>query len=687
MKRDSVILIFFIIVLSMTFVSSQENQTIECYSHKDCSSVSQYWCDGSTACQKLAQCSNPGTPQSECTIVDECVDCISIGYLGCKDGQCQKINCYKDEDCGESFTKKYCSDSQACVYENVNYCYNPGTLDSYCTGKSGAGCTFCAYGCSEGVCLSGTNQTYPCGQGTDGKQCSCVSAPAQKPGCTYSPIYESNKCLSGYKETCESATCKDTDGGINYYVKGSVMFGDRVSAPEYCEEDGITLREESCVLDPGPTEGTILNSIYKCPNGCSDGACIKGEKQKEEVKCIFKNTKTEQKCYRAEYNWMYCSGIGTCIVTNLEGYDREKITWKSSCGGYAYTLLDGNNEYAEFECSGMVNNFCQSTQCSDGSWTKCYVDGSGYCVCSTCPTIIVKPVCGNNVCEAGEGTFCITDISPCEAGKECKAKTECKIICPEDCKAQIEGINANLNEKFKLQISQTAKITDYKSIKIIFRDLLTSKCEGATTNTKEVKAALTGYAVADESVLVEIIKCPDVGPMAQLEIINPEEGGNKILTLKLNEAKNIYDVSVSFLEYDWASKTGLFNVNGQVVSCPENCKCDSEGYVLECKTKEECEKGKRLCPDGICREECVAGNSTEECKYGCFYGDKCLPIGVRVSGLYCSINGDLPSQLEADSECENNFECKSNVCVAGKCISEGLIKKVINWFSRLFGGE
>ena len=711
MKRGLLIVLILVGLLIITLVYAQEinetptpqTPTIKCYSSKDCYSyVTQSpWCkDSQIACQQLPQCSNPGQTNSECSVTEECINCINIGYLGCKEGQCQKINCYKNEDCGQSFTKKYCSNSQACVYESINYCYNPGTIDSYCTGKGGTGCTPCAYGCSEGACLSGIDQTYPCGQGTDGKSCACVSTPPARPGCNYYPVYETNKCLTGYKETCESATCKDTDGGINYYVKGSLFFGEKIVATDscgercsidtrICEKDG-TLREESCVPDPGPNQGTMSTNIYKCPNGCQDGACIKGEKQREEVKCIFKNTKTEQKCYVAGKEWMYCSGTETCIVTNLEGYDGEKITWKSSCGGYAYTILDGNNEYAAFDCSGIVDNFCQSKQCEDGSLTKCYVDGSGYCVCTACQEIIIRPVCGNNVCEAGEGTFCKIDMVSCEAGKECKARTECRIMCQEDCKAPTEGIYAKLNEKFKLQISQPVKITDYKNIKIVFRDLLTPKCEEATTNQREVKAKLTGYAIENESQSVEIIKCPDVGPMAQLEVINPEtmpEEGKKILTLKLHEAKNVYNVSISFLEYDWASKTGWFIVNGQTISCPENCKCDNKGYALECKSEEKCEEGKILCPDGACRERCIAGNLTAECSYGCFYGDKCLPIGVRVSGLYCSIKGDLPSQLEADSGCENNFECKSNVCVAGKCISSSLIEKIISWFRRLFGGD
>jgi len=95
----------------------------------------------------------------------------------------------------------------------------------------------------------------------------------------------------------------------------------------------------------------------------------------------------------------------------------------------------------------------------------------------------------------------------------------------------------------KLQVGQAVKILNYKEIKIVFRDLLTSTCEASTTNTEEVKQRLTAYAIEATSTTtstttpaattpVEIIKCPEVGPMAQLEIVNPEESGNKILTLR-----------------------------------------------------------------------------------------------------------------------------------------------------------
>ncbi len=75
------------------------------------------------------------------------------------------------------------------------------------------------------------------------------------------------------------------------------------------------------------------------------------------------------------------------------------------------------------------------------------------------------------------------------------------------------------------------------------------------------------------------------------------------------------------------------------------------------------------------------------CDNGCALENKCYPLGYRKSGKYCSEDLEFVVQLDSDNACENNFECKSNVCVSGECVSEGFIKKIINWFKKLFGGE
>ena len=71
---------------------------------------------------------------------------------------------------------------------------------------------------------------------------------------------------------------------------------------------------------------------------------------------------------------------------------------------------------------------------------------------------------------------------------------------------------------------------------------------------------------------------------------------------------------------------------------------------------------------------------------GCELGDKCYPMGYRKQGQYCSDNNEFIGQLGSGT-CDNNFECKSNVCISSECVGEGLIKKILNWFKKLFGGE
>ena len=65
--------------------------------------------------------------------------------------------------------------------------------------------------------------------------------------------------------------------------------------------------------------------------------------------------------------------------------------------------------------------------------------------------------------------------------------------------------------------------------------------------------------------------------------------------------------------------------------------------------------------------------------------DMCEEIGLRKEKKYCSDTGVYLDQKTGEEYCDNHFECKSNVCVSGECISESLIKKILNWFKRLFG--
>ncbi|MFH1376171.1 MAG: hypothetical protein ABIH25_00900, partial [Candidatus Woesearchaeota archaeon] len=54
---------------------------------------------------------------------------------------------------------------------------------------------------------------------------------------------------------------------------------------------------------------------------------------------------------------------------------------------------------------------------------------------------------------------------------------------------------------------------------------------------------------------------------------------------------------------------------------------------------------------------------------------------------YCSDENDLlVTQLGDDGICENNFECKTNLCINGNCVSDKLWNKFLVWFKKIVGG-
>jgi len=70
---------------------------------------------------------------------------------------------------------------------------------------------------------------------------------------------------------------------------------------------------------------------------------------------------------------------------------------------------------------------------------------------------------------------------------------------------------------------------------------------------------------------------------------------------------------------------------------------------------------------------------------GCILDNKCVPIAYRTLDKYCDADKSLKNQKQEDEDCNNNFECESNVCIDSKCISGGLIQKILDFFKKLFG--
>lgn len=120
--------------------------------------------------------------------------------------------------------------------------------------------------------------------------------------------------------------------------------------------------------------------------------------------------------------------------------------------------------------------------------------------------------------------------------------------------------------------------------------------------------------------------------------------------------------------------------------CSDQCSVDDDSVcgVLEFSVSGECGSFE---PE---TEEPTEGTPEKwedvlVCKNSCPLEDQCYPFGYRKGGRYCSDKGQFIDQLISDSTCDNNFECKSNVCADSQCVSGSFIKKIIAWFRKIFG--
>lgn len=135
----------------------------------------------------------------------------------------------------------------------------------------------------------------------------------------------------------------------------------------------------------------------------------------------------------------------------------------------------------------------------------------------------------------------------------------------------------------------------------------------------------------------------------------------------------------------------LYNEEGKLAGA--GCGCKSNPEVL-CIPEPTGESGSGSGP-GVIKPIPGTGsgggkggsNETPLICDGCVLGNKCVFVGYRSNEKYCELTGEFKLQKEADSSCENNFECSSNLCIANECVNQGLWRRILNFFRRLFGGE
>ncbi len=274
------------------------------------------------------------------TTQDSCVNSTLLNEHSCPENSSQgtKVTAYNcPSGCENGACKYICTDSDG----GINY-FKRGTMMESVGSSSNSATDNCIserilseYYCPTPGVNDANSLTYTC-------QVAC----------------ENGACIN-QTSSINNTFCTDSDGGIDYYTKGYVSTNYNEQNPNYYAYDscmipdmkvnnGLTQRigvssceGSDCSVQDFYCEGSTgpYSSGTKCPNGCKDGACIKGEKITEQVRCEFEGSNKLQKCYTTDSR-ADCSGKESCIA-NITGYFGEYITWKSTCGGIDHSAIGG----------------------------------------------------------------------------------------------------------------------------------------------------------------------------------------------------------------------------------------------------------------------------------------------------------------------------------------------------------
>jgi hypothetical protein len=212
------------------------------------------------------------------------------------------------------------------------------------------------------------------------------------------------------KCTISSSTCTDSDGGLNYYVKGTIS-GPGIS-PDTATDDCVwiggvyTLVERYCLNGAGAT----LN--YVCPNGCIDGACLK-------VKCKDYDNSPDYinnppyNINPTNYPDLFTKSYGTGIYagsspdnSKIYGQEPDPLIPKPTTNDYStyYDHCANDRQLNEAFCMADGRLGAYGVQCPNGC-------KDGACVSITTTT---TPGCTNHAqCSQACTSLCPTNVYGC----------------------------------------------------------------------------------------------------------------------------------------------------------------------------------------------------------------------------------------------------------------------------------
>ena len=508
MNIKNILVTVIIFLVSIGFVIAQE-----CTSDADCppSTIEKY-CDGANACASgfYYDCIN-----------GECVEgefVCEVCEYGCENGECIEQQCTDSDGGKDYYVKGTCKDNIGTTNTMTDFCVGNDLYETYCDN------TFEGYQCVQ----AGTPYKCPngCQDGACIKEMTCSSlftmdTCLDNTNCYWDQQYD--KCFN-YDSTKQ--TCSDPDGGKDYYTQAHTFGFRTYSSSDDPSRDlrirtggrdaciGNTLREHYCY------DTYYITSIdTTCPNGCQDGACIKGDIEQcrdEDYGCTIDNIPC-------------CSGLKEVPLAFEENGQCIAATCGSICRPCGNGICDEN----ENRCSCPED--CKEQECTYNSdcpsETKKYCEGANACTSTT------SYKCDNGKCVAYIGGVGCT---PCPYGCQNGA-----------CVSAPQGIYVKLGEKFSLVEHGEAKVTDYNYMKIRLNKISQPPCEVGFSCSPiaevQVEMPRNWAATSTESKVSEESTQPQI-------LIRPVQEAI-VLELKEGESKEVFGAKLTLLELEKESAT------------------------------------------------------------------------------------------------------------------------------------
>lgn len=400
----------------------------------------------------------------------------------------------------------------------------------------------------------------------------------------------------------------------------------------------------------------------------------------------------------------YCEGSNACFSETIY----ECINGKCVASGGGSGCIPCPYDCQDGVCIGEPTCRDENAECTIEDVPCCaglkevplsFEDSDGNCVAATCGSIC-RP-CGNGICDENEN----------------------RCNCPEDCKTAIEcgeGIGCASEEAIYCEGSNACtKTTIYECIE--GKCVASSggggcaPCEHGCKNgvclTKEEPEPRPEPRpeVCAEKISISFDKnVYYVGEEFKVVMEVFDSQGNRIPNYPFYIQIYNYDKGMwhTSFEDDRTDGSGYRIHQGEmklgepfrfgknkfkIYADVGGCNLVEDIAMIEIKRRE----GPEPVPCGM--GSCVPEEDVEEIEVipdergfyscaGCELEGKCYPMGYRKSGEYCSDNYEFVNQAE-EGMCDNHFECKSNICVSDECVGEGLIKKIIKWIKKMFGGD